>query len=160
MSFLGESHITKAEYACPHCGALPPGFRDADGEIDIPYLALFRAYEQIRAGRGGIALHIVRGGGYRCLAHNRDEYERWVLGGKKGNVHAYLSTHTFGLALDLQADGAMDQSRIVSEAKKVKPLLRIGWRQYMGAGSHIVHIDYGQFIEPPYSLDLTPGIEW
>lgn len=158
LIYLEDTHILTSEYACPHCGKLPPRFRNSDGDIDLPYLALFRAYEQIRAARGGQALAIENG--YRCLDYNRALYEAWVAGGKKGAAHAFCSTHMFGVALDLTPVSVVDQKGIVMLAKRVTPLLRIGWKQYMKAGVLLVHIDYGQFIEPAYSSDLVAGAEW
>jgi hypothetical protein len=158
QTFVEDTHILLSEYACKHCGALPPGLRDLDGDIHIEYQVLFRAYEQIREKRGGVPLAVISG--YRCEAHQQAEYDAWVLGGEKGAIHALFSVHLFGLALDLGAVSKVDQIGIVKLARELKPQPRIGWKQYQDAGIYTVHIDYGYLIEPIYSKDLVAGAEW
>lgn len=157
-AFVDDTHILLSEYACRHCGTLPPGFRDPDGEIGIEFQVLFRAFEAIRLKRGNVPLSILSG--YRCEEHEQAEYDAWVLGGKKGAVHGFTSVHVFGLALDLGAVSKVDQIGIVKLARELKPRPRIGWKQYQDAGIYTVHIDYGQLIEPRYSQNLVSGAEW
>lgn len=154
----GTHILLREEYACKHCGALPPAFYDEEFELGLEYQVLFRAFEFIREGRGGKALAV--NSGYRCLKHEQAMYDAWVKGGKKGAPKAFTSVHLFGLALDLQATSKADQMGIVELARLVKPAPRIGWKQYRDAGSLLVHIDYGYLISPIYSKDLDRGVEF
>lgn len=160
--YIAGTHILLAEeYACKHCGRLPPGFYlppPDELEIALIYQVLFRGYEKIREERGGGPLGI--NSGYRCLKHAQDLYDAWVIGGKRGNEHAFCSTHNFGVALDLQGVSADDQANIVSIARELTPKPRIGWENYRTHGSFLVHIDYGHLIEPIYSPSLMAGVEW
>lgn len=155
---VDNTHILLAEYACPHCGALPPGFHDEDGEINLEYQVLFRAFESIRLKRGNVPLAVTSG--YRCVDHEQALYDEWVLDGKKGAVHGFLSVHLFGLALDLGAISKVDQIGIVQLARELKPRPRIGWKQYQDEGIYIVHIDYGHLIAPLPSSKFVVGAEW
>lgn len=156
--YIGGTHVTMAEYACRHCGKLPPGFLNEDLEMELVYQVLFRGFEEIRAKRGGIPLNV--NDGYRCLAQERASYDKWVADGKPGAVHGFLSVHLFGLALDLQATSWDDQAKIVKLARGLNPKPRIGWKQYKKSGVMIVHIDYGQFIQPSPTDDFQAGVEW
>jgi hypothetical protein len=156
--YIGNTHITVSEYACRHCGKLPPGFLDEDLEIELAYQILFRAYEEIRVGRGGVPMIV--NDGYRCKDSAQAGYDRWVEGGKKGAVHGFLTPHMFGMALDIDAISWDDQAKIVALARKVKPSPRIGWKQYKKSGVMIVHIDYAQFIQPSPTDDFQSGVEW
>ena len=151
-------NITFDEYACKHCHRLPFGFLDDDMQMSLEYQVLFEAFEKIRSGRGGTSLAVTSG--YRCKDHEQAMYDAWVLGGKKGEVHGFLSVHMFGVALDIQAESKKDQERIVALARKLKPKPRIGWKQYQSVGSFIVHIDFGQFIQPSPTESFKAGLEW
>lgn len=155
---LVSTHITQGEYACKHCGLLPPGFYGEDGLPDIEYQVLFRAFESIREKRGGRPLEVKSG--YRCEDHEREMFEEWVRSGKVGEVQGYLSAHLFGLALDLQAESAGDQLAIVKIARSLRPVPRIGWKQYRSVGSALVHIDFGFLISPLPTAKFAPGVEW
>lgn len=151
------SNIWLSEYACHHCGTLPVGLFDDEGEMDPARAILFQAFEKIRAGRGGTELGVTSG--YRC----RDHEKALFLDGIKPGANvtkAFMSVHPFGLALDVQGKDKADQDLIVRLARALKPIPRIGWRDYRKNGSFIVHIDYGYLIEPRYSPDLEPGVEW
>ena len=157
-NYIGNTHILVSEYACPHCGKLPPGITDEDGEMGLEYQVLFRAFEEIRHQRGDRPLGVTSG--YRCLEHERDLYDAWLLAGKPGEVHGFLSVHAFGLALDLAPSSWDDQARIVSIARTLKPRPRVGWKQYKSVGSLLVHIDYGQLVTPCPTKNYTAGVEW
>lgn len=156
--YIGNTHVTVEEYACKHCHRLPPLMFDSDGEMNLEYQVLFRGFEAIRHQRGDQPLNVTNG--YRCLEHEQALYDAWLLAGKPGEVHGYLSVHVFGLALDLAAKSWADQTKIVSIARTLTPRPRIGWKQYRQAGSMLVHIDYGQLIQPCPTLNFTPGVEW
>jgi len=151
-------NITFDEYACQHCHKLPPGFLDDDLQLSLEYQILFKGFEEIREKRGGKPLGVESG--YRCRDHEQALYDAWVEGGKKGAVHGFLSIHLFGLALDLTPIDWVDQAKIVKLARALKPKPRIGWAQYKKSGSLLVHIDYGQFVQPCPTLDFQPGLEW
>jgi hypothetical protein len=156
---IGNTHVSVEEYACPHCHQLPPRFIDpVDHEMDLIYQVVFRGFESIREQRGGKPLSVTSG--YRCLVHEQALYDAWLLAGKPGEVHGYLSVHLFGVALDLAAVDFDDQALIVSIARKLTPRPRIGWAQYKSVGSSLVHIDYGQLIQPCPTLNFTSGVEW
>jgi hypothetical protein len=160
MLYIGNTHILVSEYACPHCGGLPPRMLDEDGEMNLEYGVLFRGFEEIRRQRGDKPLGVTKSGGYRCLDHEQALYETWIRAGKPGEVHGFLSVHMFGLALDLACNDWVDQALIVSIARKLNPRPRIGWKQYRSVGSMLVHIDYGQLIQPCPTLNFTAGVEW
>lgn len=156
--YIENTHVTVDEYACRHCGKLPPDLLDEDGEMGLVYQVLFRGYEAIRAGRGGAPLVVTDG--YRCREAEQESYDRWVAAGKPGAVHGFLSVHMFGLAMDLRATSWADQSLIVSLARRLRPKPRIGWKQYKTVGSMTVHIDYGQLIDPSPTTSFKAGVEW
>jgi hypothetical protein len=156
--YIGNTHVLVSEYACKHCGQLPPRFLDDVFEMNLEYQVLFRGYEEIRRQRGDKPLGVTNG--YRCLKHEQDLYDAWLLAGRPGEVHGFLSVHVFGLALDLVCDSWSDQALIVSIARKMTPRPRIGWKQYKSAGSLLVHIDYGQMIQPCPTINLSAGVEW
>lgn len=152
------SHITKAEYACHHCGALPIGFFDDEGELGPEYTILFQAFEKIRSGRGDKPLAVISG--YRCLGHEKALFLASIQPGTGIAAKAFMSVHPFGLALDLRGEDTADQEKIVRLARALSPVPRIGWKSYRKAGQTTVHIDYGYLIEPRYSEALVPGMEW
>lgn len=157
--YIGNTHILLAEeYACKHCGKLPPRMLDDDGELNLEYQVLFRGYEEIRSQRGGKPLGVTNG--YRCLEHEQALYDAWVAAGKPGAIHGFLSAHVFGMALDLAPTSWADQALIVSLARALKPRPRIGWKQYKQAGVLLVHIDYAQLVQPCPTLNFTAGVEW
>lgn len=153
-----SANITFDEYACKHCKKLPPGFLDDDLQLSLEYQILFKGFEEIREKRGGRSLAVTNG--YRCKDHEQALYDAWVDGGKKGAVHGFLSVHMFGVALDIEPEDWADQAKIVAIARKLKPVPRIGWKQYKKSGSCLVHIDYGQFIQPCPTTDFQAGVEW
>lgn len=156
--YVENTHILISEYACKHCGKLPPAFYDEDGEMGLAYQVLFRGFENIRDGRGGGSLIVSNG--YRCVDYEQGLYDAWVLAGRPGEVHGFLSAHVFGLALDIVAESWADQDRIVSLARRLRPSPRIGWRQYRTVGSRIVHLDYCSLIEPRPAAKFSAGVEW
>lgn len=157
-TYIGNTHVLVSEYACKHCGRLPPRVLDDEFEMNLEYQVLFRGYEEIRRQRGDKPLGVASG--YRCLKHEQALYDTWLLAGRPGEVHGFLSAHVFGLALDLDCNDLVDQDLIVSIARKLIPRPRIGWKQYRSVGSLLVHIDYGQLIQPCPTLDFTAGLEW
>ena len=156
--YIGNTHVTVEEYSCKHCGLLPPRFMDDEFEMNLEYQVLFRGFEEIRRKRGDKPLGVTNG--YRCLEHEQSLYDAWLLAGKPGEVHGFLSAHAFGLALDLVCNDWVDQALIVSIARKLTPRPRIGWKQYRSVGSMLVHLDYGQLVQPCPTLDFTAGLEW
>lgn len=158
MPKLVSEHISETEYACPHCGKVPPSFYDLAGEVTAPYTVLFQMFEEIRKGRGDIPLDIIRG--YSCEENERANYEAWVLAGKSGTFHAFLDIHIFGLALDVQGISKVDQTGIVALARKLNPRPRIGWKQYQSVGFTSVHIDCAYLIDPLPSAKYVVGVEW
>jgi uncharacterized protein YcbK (DUF882 family) len=136
-------YITKKDYACHHCGKLPPFY-----EPDYPSIIheiLFDRFKQIRDSWGK-PLHI--DSGYRCQEHNK------AVGGEEWSVHC------FGLALDLGVDNEEEVHQLVHVAETIDPDLRIGFQRYLDKGQHLVHIDVGYLINPRFSLNLHEGARW
>jgi uncharacterized protein YcbK (DUF882 family) len=149
---LRKYNISYNEYACKHCGKVPPGLLyttdEGRDEISIEYDLLFSVFSQIRSGMGK-PLYITSG--YRCPEHERKMfYEACKKDGTdnpKGK--AFISAHLFGLALDIAANNAADQTKIVELARGCHPKPRIGWQIYRAQGVYIVHIDFEPVIVPP-----------
>jgi len=139
-------YITRAEYECHHCHALPPSMvLERDGGWPIMFKYLFCDFEDLR-GEWGRAIPILSG--YRCIPHNKS------VGGEDGSVHI------FGLALDCGFDTPADCIKFKDMARRMKSDIRIGWRRYQAEGKNIVHFDVGHFIYPKFSTALMPGVEW
>lgn len=138
-------HFSEAEFACSHCGKLPPQFRDGEGSLLACYEFFFEALENIRE-RWGKPMKI--NSGYRCAVHNA------AVGGEP------LSVHLFGLAADLGMTSVQEVTDFVILAREVAPDLRKGWRQYLSDGQTFVHLDAGFYIWPRPSVNFREGIEW
>lgn len=136
-------HISQAEYACHHCGALPPDFKpEYPAEA---FRELFQAFESLRAILNR-PIPIVSG--YRCPVHN------FEIDG------AALSVHLFGLALDLAAGSAAAVLDIKDAAIAAWPGLRVGWRRYINSKAFICHIDVGYLISPRPSSHFMRSVTW
>lgn len=156
--FIQDTHILLSEYVCPHCGLLPVGFYDSDGDIGLGFACLFRGFEAIREARGGRPLTITSG--YRCLEHEKKMFVDYVRNGMTGSPKALCSPHLFGLALDITPESVADRDLILKLARQQKPKPRIGWKQYQDAGELLIHLDYAFLISPKYDEALAPGVEW
>ena len=116
-----------------------------DNELGIEYLMLFSVYDDLCAelGRSPIVES-----GYRCIKHNK------AVGGEA------ISTHCFGLSLDLTPKDENETRKIVAILGKNDLKPRIGWKQYLKEGKRLVHFDLGWLITPKYSIHLRQGVEW
>jgi len=162
--YIPGTHIYWAEYRCSCCGGLPPDF-ETDNQN---YWALFGCFEDIRRPYGG-PIPISRG--YSCTKQQLFIYFHLVLNKYKDlttetiiqiindPTMTPISTHPFGLALDL-APPVADIPRVIEIAKKVRPRLRIGYRAYQTNRRPHIHIDLGYRINPRYSAKLREGAEW
>ena len=77
-----------------------------------------------------------------------------------GVSSAYLSTHAFGMALDLDVPNEEAVKSLVRLIEKYQPELRVGYQSYLYKGQSLVHIDTGFLISPPYSKKLYRGARW
>ena len=154
MSKYIAKYITFKEYECSHCGRLPPLFYHTDGgrkdSVPAIYVPLFEAFEDIRT-RWGKPIRI--SSGYRCIKYSKQMYE-------DGISSAYLSTHAFGMALDLDVPDEEAVKSLVKLIEKYQPELRIGYNSYLCRGQSLVHIDTGFLVSPPYSKKLYRGARW
>jgi len=148
MSKYIAPHILKSEYACRHCGALPPGLDLTS--VSFIYSILFADFEKIRK-QWGSQLKI--SSGYRCPAY---QLRLWQ---NKLTTTPY-SVHIFGLALDIEMKTADEVKSLVTMAECIDPELRIGYRQYLAKGQTFVHIDIGYLISPIYDISLVEGERW
>jgi len=160
--YIPGTHILWSEYACKHCGELPPNFYNEDREISIEIAVLFNIFEQVRKMYGH-PISVTRG--YSCLEYQEKIYLNKIkaIYGDLSEVFRIIrdpnitpfSVHSFGLALDIQPS-KRDIPDVVKLLKAAEPLPRIGWKGYQ---SHI-HFDLGFLIVPSYSKHLRRGAEW
>ena len=130
-------YITRAEYQCRCCSRLPPDF--GDHKVPMAHEMLFEAFEIIREASGG---PIIISSGYRCPLHNT------FVGG------TYLSTHLWGLALDLIFDTAQKADRVFQIINEHVPDLRVGnYETYL-------HTDMGYLITPRATEAWERGKRW
>lgn len=149
-----SEHISREEYACRCCGALPPDFYDHETKEMMPaYVFLLGTFEKIREQYGG---PIPISSGYRCVKNELALYHRLIAQGVSATPYG---VHIFGLALDLQPP-KKDILRLVEIVKKTTPRLRLGWKMYLANPNSHIHIDAGFLIEPRYGLNLIPEAEW
>ena len=127
-----SKYISREEYACHHCGALPPDFNF------YPYEEFFDVFDDIRE-EWGKPINI--NSGYRCPVHNAS------LSGSSP-----ISAHIFGLALDCKCPGEVDE--LHSLVVDMYPELRIG--KY----PTFIHIDQAFKIYPRASLSWVEGARW
>lgn len=141
MSEMISAHISRSEYCCKCCSALPPDLKkDESGEYPTVYDALFGRFADIREAWGK---PIPITSGYRCLAHNKE------IGGEQGSVHC------FGLALDCTV-GMDEVERFAALVDDMFPEMRMGIYPTQG----FVHLDMGFYVYPRYSKDLMEGVRW
>ena len=159
---LRSYNIAYSEYACPHCGRVPPNMLyvtdRGEDEFSVEYDALFNVFSQIR-NKLGKPIQITSG--YRCLDHERSMFYNACVreGTDKPKGKAFVSAHLFGLALDLMANSPAEQRRIVDVAKECFPVPpRIGWKVYRARGKNIVHIDLLPLVCPHFIHDMEE--EW
>jgi uncharacterized protein YcbK (DUF882 family) len=134
-----STHIGLDEYACRHCGLVPPDFWK-NGKPAPPYQYLFDKFEFIRHARGDVPLRI--DSGYRCRVHNEEvDGEPW-------------SVHLFGLALDIGFDSPADAQEFAQDIEALQKGLR------MGTYPTWVHIDVGFLIYPKAFSEWTQGARW
>jgi len=139
MTEMIAPYISRTEYECPHCHALPPDFTDRSA-----YAILFEDFRLIREKWGK---PIVITSGYRCLEHNK------AIGGEG------CSVHVFGLALDV-AVKAGTQQEFRDFVRFFNNDIRIGWKRYLETGIPICHLDVGYCMYPRPSLAFRDGVEW
>ena len=132
-----SKYISREEYACKHCNALPPDFDF------YPYEEFFDVFDSIREEWGK---PIKINSGYRCPVHNAS------LSGSSP-----ISAHLFGLALDCECDDNMEVEQLFTLIDDMYPELRI--RKYTG-GSTFVHIDQAFKIYPRASESWREGARW
>jgi len=159
MSKYLAEYITRAEYACRHCGKLPPGFYVKDSnEISFEYELLFRLYGDLRREYGS---PIYGTSGYRCTDHQLSMYLR------KESTTPY-SVHVFGLAWDIRCKDEKDVKEKIKILKSLTPVPRIGWKGYLELWKKYperyrnpwIHFDIGFLIVPLYSKKLILSKEW
>jgi len=138
MNQLTE-HVSMKEYACKHCGKVPPEF-----DTNPLYGMLFDIFEDIRRRWGK---PIVINSGYRCPEHPETKKKPY-------------SVHVFGLALDLGCKSAAEAKRMYQIINDNYPALRIGYKQYKKEGTNIIHIDIGFHINPKLLPEYTQGARW
>jgi hypothetical protein len=126
--------ITREEYQCRCCGGLPP---DVGHTFPMAHEMLFESFEIIREAYGR---PIYISSGYRCPLHNT------FVGGK------YLSTHLWGLALDLKT--GQDTDHVYRIIDRELPDLRVG--KY----SNFLHMDVGYLIHPRATEAWEKGKRW
>jgi len=130
-------YITREEYQCRCCKLLPPDF--TDNTYPLPHSMLFESFEIIREAYGE---PIIISSGYRCPLHNT------FVGG------TYLSTHLFGMALDLKFDTTQETECVYQIIEREVPDLRVGrYETYL-------HIDMGYLITPRASEHWIKGKRW
>lgn len=139
-------HILVSEYACPHCGQLPP-----DIKTDPFYYESFLIYEDIRI-EWGRPIPICKGGGWRC-----DHYQCQLIRDKKTN--AATAPHSFW-ALDLDVNSKKEVLQLVDIIKAKHPELRKGYKKYLEKGMSFVHIDRMFKIKPKVKWSWTEGYTW
>jgi hypothetical protein len=150
-----NGHISKSEYSCQCCGAMPPDFYDHEtGEIMPAYIFLLGTFEKIREQYGA---PIPISSGFRCTRNELMLYHRLIAQGV--STASPFGVHIFGLALDIQPP-KKDILKLVEIIKKTTPRLRLGWKMYLANQNPHIHIDAGFLIEPRYGLNLIPEAEW
>lgn len=137
-----SKYLSKVEYQCKCCGALPPDLFDDGSELAVVYDGFFSAFDDIRE-MFGKAIKITSG--YRCIKHNQD------IGGEP------LSVHTFGLALDMDCKTPEEVEWLAECVEKTHDELRMG--KYLQSGT-FVHADCGFYIWPRASLAWVSGKRW
>ncbi len=136
-------YILQDEYVCHHCKQFPPSYQKWSVlDFESPFIRLFKAFEQLRESWGK-AIHIESG--YRCSKHNMEI---------KGAV---LSTHLFGLALDLNFTTSEETKEFLNLANEKTGYLRIGTYKN---NLRLIHIDVGYLIYPKAILDWVRGMRW
>ena len=135
-----SEYITLDEYACGHCGTLPPDLFVHD--IRRPYSELFNIFDSVRAAWGK---PIPVSSGYRCPYHNK------AIGGSQ------CSVHMFGLALDLDMPNTAEVEELFTLIVTDFDHLRIG--KYTQTGTFL-HIDIGFEITPRASHAWIKGQRW
>ncbi len=142
MSTHIAKYVLESEYRCPCCGGLPPAIENGDHLVDSPYRELFQAFEAIRK-EWGEPIDITSG--YRCVVHNKAE------GGSP------LSTHQWGLALDMVGENKDEVKELFKTIKRSTEDLRIG---VYTKNANFVHIDTGYWISPRPVEEFRKGYEW
>lgn len=137
MSYIAP-YITRAEYECSCCHALPPDLDKTRFVYDI----LFAKFKEIRE-EWGAPLQI--SSGYRCTKNNAEA-------GGKG-----ISAHLFGLALDINLPSVDEVNRLDTLIDILHPDLRRG--TYTKNWTFI-HIDVAWLIEPRATPDWVKGARW
>ncbi len=141
MSEMIAEYISRSEYQCRCCSALPPDLKkDENGDYPTVYDALFGRFKDIREAWGK---PIPITSGYRCLAHNK------AIGGEQGSVHC------FGLALDCSV-GVDNVEAFAKLVDDTFPEMRMGIYPTQG----FVHLDLGFYVYPRYSKDLVESARW
>jgi uncharacterized protein YcbK (DUF882 family) len=140
MSERLSQFITRDEYACSHCGSIPPDLFIHN--IRPPYLTLFSMFDHIRSEWGR---PIPISSGYRCPFHNAQ------VGGSA------ISIHMFGLALDCDCSDTAETEELHTLMVEMYPELRLG--KYIHSGS-FVHMDAGYVIEPRASHAWVRAMRW
>ncbi len=150
---IADFILTK-EYECGCCSRLPPEFYyNGGGRVDSPpylYRELFNSFKTIRE-KWGRPINI--SSGYRCLKKQKELFDQDM-------TSAIISTHCFGMSLDLDTSDEEETKSLVKFIKRFCPDLRLGWKTYLYKGQSFIHIDTGYRISPSYSKKLVRGAEW
>lgn len=152
--YIPGTHILWSEFACRHCGQLPPDFQK--DLISMEYQSIFSVYEMVREEYVDLYPEscLPISSFYRCT----DYQLRLYLISKSESP---FSVHIFGLAIDVQPkEGKKGCLALVKILKALPYKVRIGWRQYLGADRPWVHFDVGYMIVPRFSEKLREGAEW
>jgi len=142
MSKYISEYILKSEYRCRCCKSLPPIVENGDHLSTAPYRELFETFKKIRE-KWGKPIKITSG--YRCRHHNE------AIGGTQ------LSTHLFGLALDLDCKDGIEVTELFNVIEKINTELRVGIYQN---GKSFIHIDTGYWIFPRPLAEYHKGAKW
>ena len=139
-------HILVSEYACHHCGRLPP-----DLYIDPFYYDSFLIFEGIRL-EWGRPIPLCKGGGWRC-----DIYQCQLI--REEKTDAATAPHSFW-ALDLDVNSRSEVLQLVDIIEDKYPELRKGYKKYLEKGQSFVHIDRMYLIKPKVKASWIKGYTW
>ncbi len=139
-------YISRADYACRHCGALPVSLVDVWHGEGWPtfFQSLFDYFKAIREAWGK---EIPITSGHRCWKHPMYVVEKKPYG-----------VHPFGLALDLGGGSEQEIKDIADCVERVAPQMRRGIN--LDPNNLHCHIDIGYLIYPKYSTALLEGVRW
>ncbi len=137
-------HISRREFCCRHCGALPVSLVDVWHGEGWPtfFQSLFDYFKAIRE-EWGKAIPITSG--YRCTKHPMYAVEK----------HFY-DVHCFGLALDLGGGSEQEIRDIADCVERVAPKMRRG----INLKNLHIHVDLGFLIYPKMTNAWVEEMRW